>query len=191
MRQVLVPLVVDALDLEDIAELAEALDGDAGNSGDSVEYGWDGEEVGGEDERVREARRDEAQEDGESEGDGLSVRGLSGCSPCRDRDGQNTQRGSISASKKCRTSSSEIPPPSSSRAETCSPVTNKKAPTPPIVPTRMWRGKNSLRRPSFITPRAPKARPVRMDERAKAIIVVATSVSSSSMCATSTLTIEW
>lgn len=51
---------------------------------------------------------------------------------------------------------------------------NKNAPTPPIHPTKICLGKNSLKEPNLRAPRAKKVRPMRKEERAKATIVVAT-----------------
>ena len=71
VRQVLVPRIVDAVNLEDPAQLTQALDGDARREDDDVEDERDCEEVCREDERVRELGSDEAQTDGEHERDRL------------------------------------------------------------------------------------------------------------------------
>jgi hypothetical protein len=164
-RPVLVPLRVDAVDFEDPSGFAEGLDGEAEGEDDGVEDDGDREEEAGEDERVGVLGSDEAEEDREGERDrlrGPSVR------EAREPDWSGrTQSGRISFSNRCRSSLAVNPSLSSSRADTDSlysrispipcdakcrthPVTIKKAPTPPIHPTRICRGKNSLSDPSFM-----------------------------------------
>ena len=59
------------------------------------------------------------------------------------------------------------------RSNSTDPVMIRKTPTPPIHPMRMCRGKNPIRTPSRKAPRRKNARPVRIDEKAKAARVVA------------------
>ena len=53
------------------------------------------------------------------------------------------------------------------------PVIIRKTPTPPIHPMRMCRGKKPMRTPSRKAPRRKNAKPVKIDEKAKAASVVA------------------
>lgn len=125
---------------------------------------------------------------------------------------RHTHSGRVSLSKKCRISSPEIPASSSNLAETCNlvkeisvtsldsanrdffstyPVINKKAPTPPIQPTKICLGKNSLKLPNFKAPRAKKVSPISIEDKAKATIVVATISLSSEIEAEIIPTITW
>jgi len=61
----------------------------------------------------------------------------------------------------------------SSLADTSIPVTNRKKPTPPMQPIRMWRGKKLTSEPSLKIPRRKKTRPVRMELMAYEVMTVA------------------
>ena len=70
---VLVPFVVDSGQLEHVALLAQLLDRKPAGEHDHVEHDRDCDKVSGKDERMLEASRDEAEDDGQDEGNSLRL----------------------------------------------------------------------------------------------------------------------
>lgn len=73
MSPVLVPFVVDSGQLEHIALLAQLLDRKPAGEHDRVEHDRDCDKVSRKDERMLEASRDEAEDDGQDEGNSLRL----------------------------------------------------------------------------------------------------------------------